>query len=1054
MISNTIKGKSFSGCVKYVMNQSGAEMLDTNMSGRNALEMIAEFQIGRVINSNVKNIVFHASLSAAPGEELSNDTWRDLARDYLEGMGFDDNQYIVVRHHEPEDNGKHDHSHVHIVASRVKLTAECVSDSWDYLRSLNLMRELEQKYDLVPTPHHLSNQKEQHNPTKGEIRVLYQQQQEFEEGKRTEPPQPSARMKLQALIDELTQKPTTMTDLIDKLQSTGVEVRIKQTRNNIIQGISFAHPDWEHGFKGSDLGKHYSWAGLQTHKSVSFDPVRDAEAIANSATNSRASINKKIAAKHLQIEVADGIAGTVTAESQTASTRVSDTSATARSNRGVEICDRTIESADLQSDPGKQLVETAVSQLDRNTEQLTTAVSQLDRSTDDFSRRLERTNSNSRKRTEQSERELATAPIGARAENTAAREKPAKQFDLAKELNQLGSAVHEFNAELSLQIGRNRSAGSDSRTASSTARSSQPTASPTTGISAADISQQFEEINRIHDGIRRRRRTAAQEPVATTEFEQGANSLNATIDSLNQLNGYIAEGIKQLNAEGEGRTTQHREEIHFVRAEHDVSLASDRREDHQSGRVSGVLHGEGQNTSTPGLSGETNQGTRNSAKTNDDTSTTGADARTKSDEKAGSLWGIKGTKSQGQKPSNISLDAFLAILSIRQPQYHFYSSYAPSENTPEKKLEAYKITKSELVQAKKQWESSPVWEQRQNWERNLITKAFESFISSEQKNSSFVRASFSYPPYEATLSNGKTLEIHSQYSRSISYKTHRDHQANECTIEPKYQQDFLLPGQQLEINHEAEQQLENNIQENQQLVEQKPKELDTTRNQESNSLNPEPATPVLPTKRLELPKDTLAAIDYLDKIYHELVTEVKQDNNFTLRDDLDVGVALFALNEGYSNKDVKHILLRSPKSQDFQHDPKAFEKFYAYREERLAIALTLKQLEDDPKQNKRVTIVDSIVEELFKTIKYGQSQVEDNYTFKRVGNTCTVIAHDERGEVFKLNGKWIEKCNLTDEDVRQWQQISEKLKEKEQERQNSLPRYIPSPSNEQKQLEL
>lgn len=192
----------------------------------------------------------------------------------------------------------------------------------------------------------------------------------------------------------------------------------------------------------------------------------------------------------------------------------------------------------------------------------------------------------------------------------------------------------------------------------------------------------------------------------------------------------------------------------------------------------------------------------------------------------------------------------------------------------------------------------------------------------------------------------------------------------------------------------------------------------------------------------------------MDKIYQELVTEVKQDNNFTLRSDLDVGVALFALNEGYSNKDVKHILLRSPKSQEFQHDPKAFEKFYAYREERLAIALTFKQLEDDPKQKERAVIVKPIVKELFKTLNNNQSQVEDNYTIERVGNTCTVIAHDERGEVFKLNGKWIEKCNLTDNDVRQWQQIASKFKEIEQEKQNSLPKYIPPPSREQRQLEL
>ena len=508
MIDNKIKGKSFSGCVKYVMNQSGAEMLDTNMSGRNPREIVAEFQFGRLLNPNVKSIVFHASMSAAPGEELSNDTWKDFARDYLKGMGFDDNQYIVVRHHEPEDEGKHDHAHVHIVASRVKLTGQCVNASWDYIRSNNLMKELEQKYDLVPTPHHLSNQKEQHNPTKGEIRVLYQQQQEFDEGKRSEPPQPSARMKLQALIDELTQKPTTMTDLIDKLQSTGVEVRIKQTRNNVIQGISFAHPDWEHGFKGSDLGKHYSWAGLQTHKCVSYDPVRDADAIATSAINSRTSTNKKIAAKHLQPEVADGIAGTVTAESQTASARIGDTGATSRSNRGVEKSDRTVEysvsqpaAANLQSDPGKQLVEAAASSIARN-----------------FGERISRKLTNA-----QPEREFATAPSGAGSKSRAVREKPAHQIDITEKLDQLGSTVHEFNAELSLQIGRNRSAGSDSRTASSTARSSQPTASPTTGINAADISQEFERIRLIHETSRRERQTF---------FEQFKEDLAAGIITL------------------------------------------------------------------------------------------------------------------------------------------------------------------------------------------------------------------------------------------------------------------------------------------------------------------------------------------------------------------------------------------------------------------------------------------------------------------------------------------------------------------------------------------
>ena len=33
----------------------------------------------------------------APTEHLENDTWHDIAQKYLQAMGFDMNQYVVVR---------------------------------------------------------------------------------------------------------------------------------------------------------------------------------------------------------------------------------------------------------------------------------------------------------------------------------------------------------------------------------------------------------------------------------------------------------------------------------------------------------------------------------------------------------------------------------------------------------------------------------------------------------------------------------------------------------------------------------------------------------------------------------------------------------------------------------------------------------------------------------------------------------------------------------------------------------------------------------------------
>jgi len=94
----------------------------------------------------------------------------------------------------------------------------------------------------------------------------------------------------------------------------------------------------------------------------------------------------------------------------------------------------------------------------------------LHRSADDFSSRLEQVDNLSRKRAEnQSERELATAPIGAGTENRAVRA-AARQPNIATQLDQLGAAVEQFNAEFELQLEGNPAAGNKSRTESSTAR--------------------------------------------------------------------------------------------------------------------------------------------------------------------------------------------------------------------------------------------------------------------------------------------------------------------------------------------------------------------------------------------------------------------------------------------------------------------------------------------------------------------------------------------------------------------------------------------------------
>ena len=143
MIGKQIKGRSFRGVLDYLeQNVRGAmptaryalvprvfqsaEIIAGNMSGDNAIELSKEFRLSRQLNPEIERVVYHASLSLAPGERLDNSTWDEITSKYLEGMGFDSNQYVVYNHN---DKG---HDHVHIVASRIRLdNSKVVSDSWN-----------------------------------------------------------------------------------------------------------------------------------------------------------------------------------------------------------------------------------------------------------------------------------------------------------------------------------------------------------------------------------------------------------------------------------------------------------------------------------------------------------------------------------------------------------------------------------------------------------------------------------------------------------------------------------------------------------------------------------------------------------------------------------------------------------------------------------------------------------------------------------------------------------------------------------------------------------
>ncbi|WP_019487991.1 relaxase/mobilization nuclease domain-containing protein [Kamptonema formosum] len=258
MIGKQIKGTGFRGCLNYVLGKKDADLIGGTMCGQTPEELAAEFAIARPLRPNLKVAVFHATLSVASTQKLEDSVkneqrWLAIAADYMKAMEFDNNQYAVVKHNDT------DHDHIHIVASRICLDGSVVDDSWDYYKSQEVIRQLEQDYNLETIAP--SWELDKRAPTTGEHRYLQSKGNK------------SVRVQLQDLIDEVTQDKPTMPELVEQLQQQSVEVQVRLTRTGLSKGISYKLDGV--AFSGTHLGKAYTFSGLQKHRGVSYDQGRD-----------------------------------------------------------------------------------------------------------------------------------------------------------------------------------------------------------------------------------------------------------------------------------------------------------------------------------------------------------------------------------------------------------------------------------------------------------------------------------------------------------------------------------------------------------------------------------------------------------------------------------------------------------------------------------------------------------------------------------------------------------------------------------------------------------
>ena len=95
-------------------------------------------------NQRTEKPVLHISINPDPKDKLSDEQLSEIAQTYMDKMGYGDQPFIVFKH---EDIDRH---HIHIVSLRVDENGKKIDHNFEYKKSMDICRALEQQYGLVP----------------------------------------------------------------------------------------------------------------------------------------------------------------------------------------------------------------------------------------------------------------------------------------------------------------------------------------------------------------------------------------------------------------------------------------------------------------------------------------------------------------------------------------------------------------------------------------------------------------------------------------------------------------------------------------------------------------------------------------------------------------------------------------------------------------------------------------------------------------------------------------------------------------------------------------
>lgn len=152
MVAKISSGSSIFGALAYnqtkIDEQKGKVILTSRMieslDGNYTVGVcMRSFEPYLAANQKTESPILHISLNPDPKDVLTDDQLSEIAQEYMEKLGYGNQPFIVYKH---EDIDRH---HLHIVSVRVDENGKKLDHNFEYRKSMEICRNIEQKYHLI-----------------------------------------------------------------------------------------------------------------------------------------------------------------------------------------------------------------------------------------------------------------------------------------------------------------------------------------------------------------------------------------------------------------------------------------------------------------------------------------------------------------------------------------------------------------------------------------------------------------------------------------------------------------------------------------------------------------------------------------------------------------------------------------------------------------------------------------------------------------------------------------------------------------------------------------